>query len=98
MLAEKVAFEDVKIAMVKRNLEDVKFQIALEDENLDTQDADREYIQKAIFQHTDVIKGVYEGGLKTWECSLDLVQHLNQTITPELLSKMKVLEVLFEIL
>ena len=26
---------------------------------------------------SDLIQGVYEGGLKTWECSLDLVSYLN---------------------
>ena len=26
---------------------------------------------------TDLVKGVYEGGLKTWECSIDLVDHLD---------------------
>ena len=25
---------------------------------------------------SDLVPGVYEGGLKTWECSLDLVEHL----------------------
>ena len=26
---------------------------------------------------SDVVPGVYEGGLKTWECSLDLVDYLD---------------------
>jgi protein-histidine N-methyltransferase len=26
---------------------------------------------------SDLVPGVYEGGLKTWECSLDLVNHLD---------------------
>lgn len=25
---------------------------------------------------SDLLPGVYEGGLKTWECSLDLVEYL----------------------
>jgi len=29
-------------------------------------------------QHSDLIPGVYEGGLKVWECSLDLVQFLSE--------------------
>lgn len=34
---------------------------------------------KEIFvdEATDLVKGVYEGGLKTWECSLDLVDCLD---------------------
>ena len=27
---------------------------------------------------SDLVPGVYEGGLKTWECSLDLVEHLHE--------------------
>ena len=27
---------------------------------------------------SDLIPGIYEGGLKTWECSLDLVDYLDQ--------------------
>lgn len=27
---------------------------------------------------SDLVPGVYEGGLKTWECSLDLVGYLDQ--------------------
>ena len=26
---------------------------------------------------SDLVPGVYEGGLKTWECSLDLVDYLD---------------------
>jgi protein-histidine N-methyltransferase len=28
---------------------------------------------------SDLVPGVYEGGLKTWECSVDLVDYLNST-------------------
>lgn len=31
--------------------------------------------------HTDLITGVYEGGLKLWECSLDLLQFLSQEVS-----------------
>lgn len=27
---------------------------------------------------SDLVPGVYEGGLKTWECSLDLVEYLHE--------------------
>lgn len=30
-----------------------------------------------VDEATDLVKGVYEGGLKTWECSIDLVDHLD---------------------
>jgi hypothetical protein len=31
---------------------------------------------KRIIESSDVVKGVYEGGMKVWECSLDMVQYL----------------------
>lgn len=33
--------------------------------------------EEFVDEGTDLIKGVYEGGLKTWECSLDLVDCLD---------------------
>ena len=48
----------------KRTMEDVKIHLALEDEF-------------DLFNNpSDIIPFVYEGGLKTWECSLDLVSFL----------------------
>lgn len=29
---------------------------------------------------SDLVPGVYEGGLKTWECSLDLAECLHRSI------------------
>jgi hypothetical protein len=40
---------------------------------------------------SDVIKGSYEGGLKTWECSVDLAEYLSQQTFP---NEMSVLEVI----
>lgn len=42
--------------------------------------------QNRVSQHTeytDVIHGVYEGGLKLWECSDDLLQYLSQDVGQE---------------
>ncbi|KAK3829012.1 MAG: hypothetical protein J3Q66DRAFT_277057, partial [Benniella sp.] len=71
----------------KRNLEDVKFQIAQEDDDLETaHDEDNKTKDTtkgpggaeilALAGKSDLVKGVYEGGLKTWECALDLVAYL----------------------
>ncbi|KAK3834493.1 MAG: hypothetical protein J3R72DRAFT_372270, partial [Linnemannia gamsii] len=73
----------------KRNLEDVKFQIIQEDDELDGDDKkqDKEAApgtitgpggveMLALAGKSDLVKGVYEGGLKTWECALDLVAYL----------------------
>ena len=35
--------------------------------------------QGVVSGDSDLIPGRYEGGLKTWECSVDLVQHLHAT-------------------
>ena len=39
-----------------------------------------EVIDKESLADTDLIPGVYEGGLKVWECSLDLCRHLAHEI------------------
>lgn len=41
-------------------------------------------------QHSDLIPGVYEGGLKVWECAFDLVQFLSESDLD--LTGMRVLE------
>ncbi|KAK4058753.1 hypothetical protein OIO90_000198 [Microbotryomycetes sp. JL221] len=72
------------ITLLRRDLYDARFQvISLQDQRQeDEEDVDgasptpnkgkakETYIDK----DTDLVKGVYEGGLKTWECSLDLVR------------------------
>jgi len=42
---------------------------------------------------SDIIQGSYEGGLKTWECSIDLVNYLSQQ-NMEFPEQLSVLEVL----
>ncbi|KAI9091298.1 hypothetical protein DFS34DRAFT_329691 [Phlyctochytrium arcticum] len=57
--------------LYKRNVADVNFDIA-DNDNLDGENE----LAKAIVSQTDLIPGVYEGGLKTWECAIDLVNYL----------------------
>ncbi|KAJ2007162.1 hypothetical protein GGI02_003743 [Coemansia sp. RSA 2322] len=60
----------------KRQIDDVQFQLAQQDDMSDTEDS---FIKRAISggsNASDVIRGVYEGGLKTWECSMDLLSYL----------------------
>lgn len=40
---------------------------------------------------SDVIKGSYEGGLKTWECSVDLAEYLSHQNFPDELSVLEVI-------
>lgn len=42
--------------------------------------------------NSDLIKGVYEGGFKTWECSIDMVQYLSG-LPEEQITNKRVLEV-----
>lgn len=42
---------------------------------------------------SDLLPGVYEGGLKTWECSLDLVEYLESSGPFSSYSGKRVLEV-----
>ena len=51
--------------LLRRDLFDARFQMILDDEEQDGVGAD-----------SDLVPGVYEGGLKTWECALDLVSTL----------------------
>ncbi|CAH2319362.1 histidine methyltransferase 1 homolog [Pelobates cultripes] len=43
--------------------------------------SDRDYfcesiVSKAITSNTDLISGIYEGGMKIWECTFDLIRYL----------------------
>jgi hypothetical protein len=50
----------------RRELWHVKMQLMQNDQNAQ------------LLGQSDVITGLYEGGLKTWECSVDLAQYLSQ--------------------
>lgn len=77
------------ICLPRRDLYDARFQLIAEEEGFcpeDAQDQASEIQQKhkdskrllqAVDAPHDVIPFEYEGGLKTWECSLDLVQYLD---------------------
>ncbi|KAI8616753.1 hypothetical protein BC830DRAFT_1116790 [Chytriomyces sp. MP71] len=36
------------------------------------------WLDRVMLENTDLINGVYEGGFKTWECSLDMVKYLDE--------------------
>lgn len=55
------------MVLARRDLFDVRFQILNEDGTI----AD---------EQSDLIPGVYEGGLKTWECSLDLISEIHSRL------------------
>jgi hypothetical protein len=43
-----------------------------------TESAESSNNQKQVWERTDIDPGKYEGGMKIWECSLDLVRYLAQ--------------------
>ncbi|BGP13924.1 hypothetical protein JCM10213_002568 [Rhodosporidiobolus nylandii] len=72
------------VSLLRRDLFDARFQVLNQD---DDEGEDGEALPKDkgkqkeelfIDEQTDLVKGVYEGGLKTWECSLDLVDCLDE--------------------
>lgn len=63
----------------RRELWHVKMQIMQNDE------------EEYLLGDSDVVKGSYEGGLKTWECSVDLADYLSQQSFPNELSVLEVL-------
>ncbi|KAJ1674487.1 hypothetical protein EV182_003181, partial [Spiromyces aspiralis] len=87
--------------LYKRQLADVEFQLAQED-TMDSPSADSsgqnaaEILRQAMDggrEASDLVKGVYEGGLKTWECSIDLINYLTETYDDEGLVDLDVLEI-----
>ncbi|NXF80501.1 MET18 methyltransferase, partial [Sclerurus mexicanus] len=45
-------------------------------------DADSEgIVSKSVSSHSDLIPGVYEGGLKIWECTFDLMDYFSEAKT-----------------
>ena len=68
----------------KRQYADIQFQLASQDPIVvytgQTQGKDQTMMD-ALSNTSDRVQGVYEGGLKTWECSLDLAFYLSQKNT-----------------
>lgn len=69
-------------SILRRDLFDARFQMLLSGDDEDSDDEQAAESSEApydahIDQHSDLTPGVYEGGLKTWECALDLVDVLN---------------------
>lgn len=58
------------VSLPRRDLFDVRFQLINDDDTTGAAVADSE---------SDLVPGVYEGGLKTWECAADLVAQLDRS-------------------
>ncbi|KAI8982553.1 hypothetical protein BDB01DRAFT_723549 [Pilobolus umbonatus] len=89
--ADILQIPKVDTIIYKRTLADVKFQMA-EQDTLDDQSRDTEVLPMLnLSGNTDLVKGVYEGGFKTWECSIDMVQYLS-TLPREKITNKRILE------
>lgn len=89
--ADTVRIPSIPDPIYKRSFADIKFQIAQEDD-LETNGVTATVFE--LVEKSDLVKGVYEGGFKTWECSIDLVQYLATKVRDEEIAGKKVLEVI----
>ncbi|KAF9073097.1 hypothetical protein BDP27DRAFT_1319385 [Rhodocollybia butyracea] len=81
--------------LARRDLFDARFQVISEDQDSSSGFADVASNKERLrFLDTpsDLVPGVYEGGLKTWECSLDLVDYLDSNLEEKDLRGKRVLE------
>ena len=75
------------MALSRRDLFDARFQLISTDDGGRTDEAPSEV--DFVDAPSDLVPGVYEGGLKTWECSLDLVECMQSIYSDELPLKMR---------
>ena len=100
------------LTLARRDLFDARFQLISSDEpgngdadvdetkNTVSKDSAAGPVEDALSfldAPSDLVPGVYEGGLKTWECSLDLVDCLDEILSGETqnLRGKRILEVRF---
>ncbi|KAI8146300.1 hypothetical protein BJV82DRAFT_705704 [Fennellomyces sp. T-0311] len=78
--ADALHIPGVDTQLYKRTLADVKFQMAEQDTLLNEPDSEEGKVVDMLNlnSNSDLVRGVYEGGFKTWECSLDLAEYLSQ--------------------
>lgn len=75
------------VVLARRDLFDAKFQLIASDEG--TEAADGHSDVDFLDAPSDLVPWVYEGGLKTWECSLDLVDCLDTIYGPGIARNLK---------
>ncbi|GAW03557.1 hypothetical protein LENED_005289 [Lentinula edodes] len=75
--------------LARRDLFDARFQVISEDNGNPNVVAEAENTEEKTER---IVPGVYEGGMKTWECSLDLVDYLHASLKDGDLEGKRVLE------
>lgn len=89
------------VILPRRDLFDARFQLiaSSSQENSEAEESeervDVDSDLKFVEAPSDLIPGVYEGGLKTWECSVDLAAYLHDRLPSENVVGKRVLEVKF---
>jgi protein-histidine N-methyltransferase len=81
----ELPFETTGCKLYRRDLYDARFQVIdeMEDEEEDGEahpaaEQEDQEMSKYVDADTDLIPGTYEGGLKTWEGGMDLVEILEE--------------------
>lgn len=69
---------------MRRDLFDARFQLLAQG---------RDEQAALVDAPADLVPGVYEGGLKTWECALDLAAYLDRDVLGGAQAGLRVLEV-----
>ncbi|KAI0766234.1 hypothetical protein BC629DRAFT_893881 [Irpex lacteus] len=84
------------VILPRRDLFDARFQLiaSSSQENSEAEESEEKVDSdlKFVEAPSDLIPGVYEGGLKTWECSVDLAAYLHDRIPSESVVGKRVLE------
>ena len=87
--------DEKDVLLPRRDLFDVRFQLL----NNDGDDEENESLAQReldfVDAPSDLVPGVYEGGLKSWECSVDLAAYLADTVQHDDIRGKRVLEVNF---
>jgi hypothetical protein len=105
MLPPTISFSPVHIptadsnsalSLSKRDLYDARFQLVASNSGHHEQELELDAENLKIMEApSDLIPGIYEGGLKTWECSVDLASYLHNLLTQDDLLGKRILEVCF---
>lgn len=69
------------LSLPRRDLFDARFQLISTEEQGEDEDENEPTLIDFLDAPSDLIPGVYEGGLKTWECSVDLAAHLASVVS-----------------
>ncbi|ORX78105.1 hypothetical protein K493DRAFT_285064, partial [Basidiobolus meristosporus CBS 931.73] len=89
IVVEPILFAQDLQPIYKRHLSDVKFQLAQEDQ---IENGEQKNIV-GLEDNSDLVAGVYEGGFKTWECSVDLVRFMSTQLPKNFFDDKKVFEI-----